>query len=401
MQLPNKPDRAFTVAEFFAGIGLMRLGLDQAGWTTVFANDIDEKKQQMYAHHFGSSPEFILGDIHALEASGVPSVLLATASFPCNDLSLAGARKGLAGEHSSAFWGFIRILEQMSSRRPPVVLLENVTGFLTSHEGSDFHEALLSLNSLGYCVDAFIIDAARFVPQSRQRLFVVGQRNVSSSIAEDPRLLQSEIRPAALADFIFWHPDVQWNLRHLPSLPVRQIELADLIEDLSPNSKTWWSRERCDYLLNQMSPKHRALADTLIQSSRRSYSTVFRRVRATGSMAELRNDGIAGCLRTPRGGSGRQILFVAGKGKFAVRLLTARECARLMGADEFRLDAPLNQALFGFGDAVCVPVIRWIAEHYLTPLAAEIHAQTEQTNIQRRAISYCPARKGANRTRNA
>jgi DNA (cytosine-5)-methyltransferase 1 len=89
-------------------------------------------------------------------------------------------------------------------------------------------------------------------------------------------------------------------------------------------------------------------------------------------MGELRTDGVAGCLRTPRGGSGRQILIRAGYGKVQVRLLTPRECARLMGADDFLIDAPLNQALFGFGDAVCVPVIEWIANHCLNPLADEI-----------------------------
>lgn len=376
----------------------MRLGLDQSGWRTVFANDIDEKKHEMYCHHFGTSPEFVLGDIHSLDQASIPSTILATASFPCNDLSLAGARKGLAGEHSSAFWGFIRILKEMGERRPPLVLLENVTGFLTSHDGADFHEALLALNGLGYAVDAFVIDASRFVPHSRQRLFVVGQRDATPQVAETPSLLQSELRPAALADFILWHPDIQWNLRSLPSLPKHETQLADLIEDLSPNSAAWWSRERCDYLLNQMSPKHHAQADAMIRASHRSYATVFRRVRATGSMAELRTDGIAGCLRTPRGGSGRQILFVAGKGRFAVRLLTARECARLMGADDYRLNVPLNQALFGFGDAVCVPVIRWIAQNYLTPLATALYAHTKEAYVPRRAIRYGEVRKDRKRT---
>ena len=96
-----------TVAEFFAGIGLMRMGLDAAGWTTVFANDIDEKKWEMYRDHFGDTGEFHLGDVHALDVRQVPDIALATASFPCNDLSLAGARQGLSGEQSSAFWGFI------------------------------------------------------------------------------------------------------------------------------------------------------------------------------------------------------------------------------------------------------------------------------------------------------
>lgn len=382
-----------TAAEYFAGIGLMRLGLEQAGWQTVFANDIDEKKHEMYCCHFGESPEFVLGDVHEIKQASVPTTLLATASFPCNDLSLAGARKGLAGQHSSAFWGFIRILEQMKARRPPLILLENVTGFLTSQGGADFREALLALNRLGYGVDAFIIDAARFVPQSRQRLFVVGELGGKSKVEDSPSLLQSDLRPAALADFILWHPDIQWNLMDLPPLPKSSRKLDSVIEELSPNSAAWWSHERCQYLLNQMSPKHREIADKMIRGKEQSYATVFRRVRATGSMAELRTDGIAGCLRTPRGGSGRQILFIAGKGKFSVRLITARECARLMGADDFRLNVPLNQALFGFGDAVCVPVIRWIADNYLTPLALERYAEPRQTPSGKKIIRYGTALK--------
>ena len=103
-------------------------------------------------------------------------------------------------------------------------------------------------------------------------------------------------------------------------------------------------------------------------------------------MAELRTDGVAGCLRTPRGGSGRQILFTAGKGRYAVRLLTPRECARLMGADEFRITGSLNKALFGFGDAVCVPVIEWIAENYLNPVWKELYA-TQASKKRSRATA--------------
>jgi DNA mismatch endonuclease Vsr len=167
------PER--TVAEFFAGIGLMRLGLERQGWATTFANDLDPEKMEQYCGHFPDGRRcFRLADIHDLSPSDVPSVTLATASFPCNDLSLAGAREGLAGKQSSAFWGFTRLLAGMGDRKPPLVLLENVTGFLTSHGGADFRSAMIALNDLGYSVDPFIIDASAFVPQSRQRLFVVG-----------------------------------------------------------------------------------------------------------------------------------------------------------------------------------------------------------------------------------
>jgi DNA (cytosine-5)-methyltransferase 1 len=356
-----------TVAEFFAGIGLMRVGLEKEGWKVVFANDIDEQKEEMYKAHFPNVDHFVRDDIHLLRTDQVPYCTLATASFPCNDLSLAGARAGLKGKQSSAFWGFITVLENMK-RRPPLVLIENVTGFLTSHQGRDFTEALKALNSLGYSVDAFILDAVDFVPQSRHRLFVIG----SLGTDRNDVLVESRVRPKALVTYINAHPDIRWNIRALPSPPCVNSGLESILEDLPHDSPEWWSADRAKYLLSQMSKKHRRIADEMIQGKRWSYGTVFRRVRKNVSMAELRTDNIAGCLRTPRGGSGRQILFKAGRGKYFARLLTPRECARLMGADDFVIEGSLNQALFGFGDAVCVPVVEWIARHYLNPLVNEL-----------------------------
>ena len=374
INLPLPQQRTF--AEFFAGVGLMRIGLERQGWKIAFANDICSDKYEMYAAHFKDADDhFVVEDIHKLNASEVPTVTLATASFPCNDLSLAGARAGLKGKQSSAFYGFVRILQEMEDCRPRFVLLENVTGFLTSRSGADFHAALLELNHLGYAVDPFIIDALHFVPQSRSRLFVVAElqskQEASSSIGEKRRrnaeFFESEIRPRALAEFIFSNPAINWRLRDLPPLPKSSRRLTSILENLPGDAPEWWNKKRTSYLLNQMSQRHRIIADKMINSAGWSFGTVFRRVREGGSMAELRVDGIAGCLRTPRGGSGRQILVKAGFGEFYARLLTPRECARLMGADDFIISGSLNQALFGFGDAVCVPVIEWIAENYLNP----------------------------------
>jgi DNA (cytosine-5)-methyltransferase 1 len=155
-------------------------------------------------------------------------------------------------------------------------------------------------------------------------------------------------------------------------MPARGKNLESIIENLPEDSPYWWNGERTKYLLSQMSSKHIGQLNKMKQQEGWSYGTVFRRIRNGRSMAELRTDGVAGCLRTPRGGSGRQILIKAGNGKVMVRLVTPRECARLMGADDFRIDNSLNRALFGFGDAVCVPVIRWIAINYLNPLVDEM-----------------------------
>ncbi len=353
-------------AEFFAGIGLMRSGLAKTGWDITFANDIDSVKRNLYLHNFKDSlSHFILEDIHKLSPNDIPDIDLATASFPCTDLSLAGRRAGLSGKNSSAFWGFINILKGMKERKPALVLLENVAGFLTSNSGNDFKEALLALTGLGYSVDAIIINAQHFVPQSRVRLFIIGKlkkpkRKISAKISD------SELRPKKLAEFINSHLEINWDInQHLPPLPSLEITLKSIIDKVPKNSELWWDQKRVDYLLNQTFERHLSKILAYKDKPRFTYLTAFRRVRDGKSMAEIRFDGIAGCLRTPKGGSARQILIQVGKGEINVRLLTPKECAKLMGADDFQISGTTNEALFGFGDAVCVPVISWISENYL------------------------------------
>jgi DNA (cytosine-5)-methyltransferase 1 len=352
-------------SEFFAGIGLVRVALEREGFHHVFANDIDPQKLRMYSANFGES-DFRLGDIQKVTGDEVPSCDLATASFPCTDLSIAGAMNGIHSGESSMFWEFIRIIEEMGVRRPPLILLENVPGFLMSNNGGDLAGALQALNGLGYACDLFQVDASHFVPQSRLRLFVVGRASVGTRANFGEEALSS--RDETIRHFIISHPDIDWRLLPLPRLPRRQMALQNILEDLPDDHEAWWDRERAEYFFNQLSPRHLAVAKAMIAQRHYSYGTAFRRVRKGRSMAELRTDGVAGCLRTPRGGSGRQILFRGGKGRYAVRLLTGRECARLQGVpDSFPVNVPLNQSLFGFGDAVCVPVIEWIAHNYLKP----------------------------------
>ncbi len=371
----RRPDQTFL--EFFAGIGLVRLGLEKRGWQLLYANDIDPQKREMYDAHFQDADiHFELSDIHKVDAGAIPGATLATASFPCTDLSLAGGRKGLNRGQSSSFFGFVRVLKEMGKRRPPLVLLENVTAFLTSHRGNDFHQAMLELNELGYSVDPLILDAKWFVPQSRPRLFVVASMLDCERTSYVGEAVPCRTRPPAIVEFITSHPDIRWSLRGLPEPPLySRLYLSEILDDLDESAPEWWSKERREYLYNQMSARHQAIAKAWMAQEDWCYGTIFRRVRRQPeghkrSMAELRSDGLAGCLRTPKGGSGRQILFKAGFGTYAARLLTPRECARLMGADDFTIKAKLNQALFGFGDAVCVPALTWIAENYLDLLVA-------------------------------
>lgn len=307
-----------TFLEFFAGIGLVRLALEACGWRAIFANDIDPVKYEMYAANFSDAREhYHVCDIKELRSASIPPATLAQASFPCTDLSLAGYRQGLNGKQSGSYWAFVDLLAQFGSRRPPLVLIENVVGFVTSQNGQDFRLALRALSEIGYTYDALVLDAVHFVPQSRPRLFVVGiQQEISAglSLIDAVPVRDRSLCPQVLENFILKNADLEWSFLPLPKPPSRKTDLADILERLDAGDSRWWSYERSQYLLNQMSPRHRHMAETMIQGDEISYGTVYRRIRRGKSMAELRIDGVAGCLRTPRGGSSRQILFTAGRG---------------------------------------------------------------------------------------
>ncbi len=368
-------------ADFFAGIGLVSLGLQKQGWKVVYAVDHSEEKYRLYSNHFRGS-YYHLRDIRKVDGKDIPYVTLAHASFPCTDTSVAGSRRGIEAGESSAFWEFVRILTEMSAfnRLPPFVTLENVEGLLSSGNGKDLKAILKTLNQLGYFVDLLLIDAALFVPQSRVRLFIIGNlSNQPCNCVVDEFALNrsSNARPQKIRDFIKANPDIQWSIRNIPTLPKCVFKIDDIIDD----SGQWWSRERSDYLLSQMFDRHRKIVHIMMKNNYWSYGTVFRRMRVREgvkqSTAELRTDGIAGCLRTPKGGSARQILVRAGKGQFDARLINEIESARLMGAEDYTLPdgISLNKVLFGFGDAVCVPVIEWITKHYLNPMFDEFITQ--------------------------
>lgn len=354
--------------EFFAGIGLARIGLEAAGFRVAWANDFEPDKKAMYDSHFGHSEEhsFALGDIGDVAVADLPSdASLAWASSPCTDLSLAGGRAGLAGAQSGTFWHFIRLLKELEENRPPVVVLENVTGLATSHGGDDLAAAIRAFNDLGYSVDVLALDARRFVPQSRPRLFLVGAQNPPEDAA-DPR---SELRPDWL-QWVYGDASLRTHRAPLPAPPLPLTSgLSDLVEQMPGDDERWWDRERTEAFVSSLSSVQRARIAELRRTPGVKYRTAYRRTRNGVAVWEVRPDDISGCLRTARGGSSKQAVVRLGSRRLQVRWMTPVEYARLMGAGEYKLgSARNNQALFGFGDAVAVPAVAWLGTHYLSPL---------------------------------
>jgi DNA (cytosine-5)-methyltransferase 1 len=351
-------------AEFFAGVGLVRRGLEAAGFGVVWANDIDESKAKLYRANFAGADHLFVGDVADVTGATLPEQLsLAWASFPCIDLSLAGKREGIDGPDSKTFWEFARILEELGDARPPVVAIENVIGFATSHGGADLHKAIEILNDLDYSVDVLVIDAKRFVPQSRPRLFLVAARDVPAG----PDQIESPLRPRQL-DVVF---DAKGLVTHRAALPHPPAPLEHGLTALlePPEDTVWWDERRTNAFLESLSPLHLERVKKLQAHPVVVARAAYRRMRGGQPTWEIRPDDIAGCLRTARGGSSRQAVLCAGDGSVRVRWMTPREYGRLMGADGYDTSVVgRNDALTGFGDAVCVPVVTWLAENYLLPL---------------------------------
>ncbi len=364
--------------EFFAGGGMARAGLGQE-WTCLFANDIDAKKGASYAANWGDE-HLKIADVDAISTKDLNNVAgLAWASFPCQDLSLAGTGAGLNGKRSGTFWPFWRLIQQLDKegRPPSLVVLENVCGALASHGGKDFAAIGSAMACANYHFGALVIDAIRFLPQSRPRLFIVGARE---EISVPRRLIASEPDPT-------WHPPhltnayeklsleskAKWIWWRLPSPPRRTSTFRDLIED-EPKGVVWHTPEETTYLLSLMSPINRKKVERAKRMGVRMVGGIYKRTRKDDKgkrlqRAEVRFDDVAGCLRTPIGGSSRQsIILVEGK-KVRSRLLSPREAARLMGLpDTYKLPENYNEAYHLAGDGVAVPVVRFLAENLLEPL---------------------------------
>jgi DNA (cytosine-5)-methyltransferase 1 len=360
---------------------MARMGLGPT-WKCTFANDFSEKKASAYRGFFGPSPELKVRDVGQIMTKDLPGVPdLVWGSFPCQDLSLAGNGAGLAGERSGTFRPFWRLINGMvrERRAPKLVVIENVIGALTSHSGSDFASIVQAFAESGYRVGGLIINAARFLPHSRPRLFIIGIHGQSPI---PPKLTcaapvepwhtkslvkaQENLPERLLRNWVWWT---------LPTPKATVPTLAAIIEE-RPAGTLWHSESETSRLLRLMTPSHRKRVADALRAGSRHVGTIYKRTRPgrSGIMAqraEVRFDGISGCLRTPVGGSSRQTVIIVEKGSVRTRLLSPREAARLMGVpDSYPLPSGYNDAYHLFGDGVAVPVVSWLQQHLLWPLVA-------------------------------
>jgi DNA (cytosine-5)-methyltransferase 1 len=346
--------------EFFAGSGLVAEGM-RGFFRPTWANDFSGKKADVYRANFGSE-HFHLGKIEDVRGADLPSAVLAWASFPCQDLSLAGNIAGIEGKRSGLAMEWLRVIDEMGDRKPPILVAENVSGLVSANEGANYRVLHEALKQRGYRTGALELDAIHWVAQSRPRIFVVSVRSdvdVSRFSDKFPSWAHSgAIIRAALGskDFIWWK---------LPRPTMRETFLEDII-DFGAECQDETDTKRT---LSLISPRHQS---RLLQEMANGFRVApgYKRTRDGKQVMELRFDRVAGCLRTPEGGSSRQFLVLKKDGRLKTRLLSVREAARLMGVrDDYKIPGSYNDGYRAMGDAVAVPVVRHLAEHLLNPLS--------------------------------
>ena len=363
-------------AEFFCGGGMVRAALHKR-WDCVLANDIDAMKCDVYAKNWGNDA-LVHGDIATLPDDTLRQQIdLYWASSPCQDFSLAGKGRGLSGVRSGVFtdWADKITTAIKAGFAPRIIAFENVVGLVSRNGGADMNTILATFVGLGYKVGALEIDARRFLPQSRPRLFVICVRNnidLSGLTVPKPshvfhgKRLQKFLGSASRSVRSDW---VWWKLEDAPAADQA---LDTVLERRS--SMPWFSDADTERLISLMSPPSLERLRIARQSGRTVVGTIYKRGRpdAQGDVrqrAELRTDGLAGCLRTPAGGASRQILiFIKGK-QTKARLVSSREVARLMGLpDSYSMPDTYNNAYRVAGDGVAVPVVGYLDEMLFAPI---------------------------------
>ncbi len=261
-------------------------------------------------------------------------------------------------------------MQALGDGMPRIVVIENVAGLLTSGGGADFAAVCGAMVDAGYRVGALEMDAALWLPQSRPRLFIVAMRGATGPESAAPKGPFHTPRLVAAVDRLPPGVRAHWTWWSVAAPAKRNLDLAALLEP--DDAVRWLDEAKASAVLALAAPLHRVRLDAALASGERRVGAAYRRVRmergAKVQRLEIRFDGLAGCLRTPAGGSSRQYVIVCDGGRTRVRRLTGREAARLMGVSEdYSLPAGESAALKLMGDAVAVPVVRALSDGLLRP----------------------------------
>ena len=320
--------------DLFAGIGGTRLGLESIGGQCVWTSEWDRFSQQTYRHNFGDQHP-LQGDIREVKERDIPEFDLLVGGFPCQPFSIAGVSKknSLGKPHGfqcttqgTLFFDVARII---AHQRPAAFVLENVKNLLSHRKGETFAVILQTLEQeLGYEVHYKVVDAQHFVPQHRERVFIVGFREPTSFSWDDLKIPKTKPTLASIL-----HPQDGSEIAEDPYTIGAKAKV---------NPKYVLSDKLWTYLQNYAA-KHKAKGNGF-------------------GFGLVTPDDTARTLSARYYKDGSEILVRRGP-RSNPRRLTPRECARLMGFPcDWEIPVSDTQAYRQFGNSVAVPVVKAVAK---------------------------------------
>lgn len=339
------------VGSLFAGVGGFDLGFEQAGFTTAFQVEIDEKASNILARHWPGVTRFT--DIREVNAHVTPEVDILVGGFPCQDISVAGRRAGLDGERSGLWWEYHRLLDEL---RPEWCVIENVAGLLSSGKprGSDLGAILGALGELGYGFAYRVLDAQGFgVPQRRRRVFIVGRLGDGRGPCEV--LLEPESGGGHLA-----------KSRHTGA--------GASVGALTSPASGGWRIGADEAAAGHVFPTTIPALTTRCgntQDDQQTFQLIpFDSTQITSALNRSHPKPGDPCHPLAAGAHAPAIV-----GSDVVRRLTPVECERLQGFPDNHTDGQADSHRYKqMGNAVAVPVIRWIASRMANVMSREQEA---------------------------
>lgn len=296
---------SFSFIDLFAGIGGLRIPFDELGGKCVFSSEIDRFARRTYSENFGDEP---FGDITKIKVDSMPRFDLLLAGFPCQPFSQAGMQLGFEDTRGTLFFNIAEIIKH---HKPKAVLLENVKRLKTHDKGKTYQVIKQTLENLGYTVFAKILAARDFgVPQIRERIYIVALRD---------------------SEKIF-----EW-----PTLPRKETRVGDILE-------------------SEVDEKY-TISDRLWEGHKRRKKAHQKAGNGFGYSLFTKQSPYTSTISARYYKDGSEILICQGTAKNP-RRITPREAARLQGFPEnYRIVVSDTQSYKQFGNSVCVPVIRAIA----------------------------------------
>ncbi|MDI6414430.1 DNA cytosine methyltransferase [Solobacterium moorei] len=333
-----------TFVDLFAGIGMARMGMEQAGFKCVYTCEFDEHKRKEYEIIHGNIPEGC--DIRDVRAADIPRSDVWFFGAPCQDFSIAGLRKGLGGDRSSLIGEVFRLIEEKAEDKPEWIIYENVKGMLSSNYGYDFLSILLTMDGLGYDIEWQTLNTKDFgIPQNRERVYTIGHLRTSGS---------KQILPITTDS--------------------KQIDkLEGKINSTTITARYGNAFSNGTYIIEGNERKQTSINQVASLDSDKRFNPNQYRVYDT--------DGLSPCLNTAQGGgrephvlvkpkdrSCNQGVYIQDGEEYVIRKLTPKECMRLQGVPDEYTDKLIqagisdSQIYKAAGDGLSVPIAKEIGE---------------------------------------